>query len=237
MITINNISISYGNEKIINDLHLELNDNCIHGIVGLNGAGKTTLLNAIFGLKNYDKGEILFKNKKLTKKEISYLPTDNYFYPNITGREYLTLFINEFFDTDKWNLLFLLPLDKVIETYSTGMKKKIALFGMLKNDKPVMILDEPFNGLDIETSRIIRSILLKLKEKKKTIIITSHIIETLTNMCDYIHFLENKTIKHKVEKNDFSKFENEIFQSIEEKNKDLINELTKNEIPEKTKNT
>lgn len=237
MITINNISISYSNESIIKDLQLELNDNCIHGIVGLNGAGKTTLLNAIFGLKKYDKGEILFKNKKITKKEISYLPTENYFYPNITGREYLKLFNNKEFDTEKWNLLFLLPLDKVIEAYSTGMKKKLALFGMLKNDKPVMILDEPFNGLDIETSRIIRSILIKFREKKKTIIITSHIIETLTNMCDYIHFLENKNIKHNIGKDDFVKFEEEIFQSIEDKNKDLINELIINETPTNAKNT
>lgn len=237
MISINNISISYGNENIIKDLKLELNDNCIHGIVGLNGAGKTTLLNAIFGLKKHERGEILFKDKKITKKEISYLPTENYFYPNITGEEYLNLFKNKDFDTEKWNLLFLLPLNKVIETYSTGMKKKLALFGMLKNDKPVMILDEPFNGLDIETSRIIRSILIKFKEKKKTIIITSHIIETLTNMCDYIHFLENKNIKYNIGKDDFAKFEDEIFQSIEDKNKDLINELVKNETSINTENT
>ena len=225
MITIKNVSISYGNENVINNLQLELKNDCIHGIVGLNGSGKTTLLNAIFGLKRHDKGEVLYKDKKLTKKDISYLPTENYFYPNITGREYLKLFKNKDFDTEKWNFLFLLPLDKVIETYSTGMKKKLALFGMLKNDKPVMILDEPFNGLDIETSRIIRSVLIKYKEKKKTIIITSHIIETLTNMCDYIHLLENKNIKKNIEKENFKQFESEIFQSIEDKNTDLINEL------------
>jgi ABC-2 type transport system ATP-binding protein len=228
MISIKNLSISYKkNENVIEGLDLQMQNNCIHGIVGLNGAGKTTLLNSIFGLKNHDKGEILFNNEKLSKRLISYLPTENYFYSNITGREYLNLFKNKEFDTEKWNLLFILPLDKVIDTYSTGMKKKLALLGILKKDKPLMILDEPFNGLDIETSRIIRSILLKLKDKGKTMIVTSHIIETLTNMCDYIHYLENGRIKHSIEKNEFKDFENEIFHSIENKNKELINELIK----------
>ena len=228
MISIKNLSISYKkNENVIEGLNLQMQNNCIHGIVGLNGAGKTTLLNSIFGLKKHDKGEILFNKKKLSKRLISYLPTENYFYSNITGREYLNLFKNKEFDTEKWNLLFILPLDKVIDTYSTGMKKKLALLGILKKDKPLMILDEPFNGLDIETSRIIRSILLKLKDKGKTMIVTSHIIETLTNMCDYIHYLENGRIKHSIEKNEFKDFENEIFHSIENKNKELINELIK----------
>ncbi|MCK4662271.1 MAG: ATP-binding cassette domain-containing protein [Bacteroidales bacterium] len=228
MISIKNLSISYKkNENVIEDLNLQMQENCIHGIVGLNGAGKTTLLNSIFGLKKYNKGEILFNNKKLSKKIIIYLPTENYFYSNITGREYLNLFKNKEFDTEKWNSLFLLPLDKIIDTYSNGMKKKLALLGILKKDKPIMILDEPFNGLDIETSRIIRSILLKLKEKGNTIIVTSHIIETLTNMCDYIHYLENGRIKYNKVKYEFEDFENEIFNSIENKNKELIKELIK----------
>jgi len=226
MISINNLSVSYKkNEYVIDGLNLQLQNDCIHGIVGLNGAGKTTLLNCMFGLKKQDKGDVLFGNESLSKKHISYLPTENFFYSNITGREYLSLFKNTDFDTEKWNQLFLLPLDKVIDAYSTGMKKKLALLAMLKNDKPLLILDEPFNGLDIETSRIIRSILLKLKERGKTIVVTSHIIETLTNMCDYIHYLEGGKIKYSVGKGEFKDFENEIFHSIENKNQDLIGEL------------
>jgi len=226
MITIKNLKISYRtNKNVIDLLDLSLSANSIHGIVGLNGSGKTTLLNAIFGLKKFDSGEILSAGQKLTKKQISYLVTENFFYPNITGREYLSLFKNERFLSDKWNELFLLPLDQIIDGYSTGMKKKLALLGILKQDKRIMILDEPFNGLDIETSRIIRSILLRLKEKEKTIIITSHIIETLTNLCDYIHFLEIGKIKFSKDKNGFSAFENEIFESIENKNRQIISEL------------
>jgi len=184
MISIKNLTISYKkNENVIDGLNLQMQDNCIHGIVGLNGSGKTTLLNSIFGLKSHDEGDILYNNEKPSKKSIAYLPTVNYFYPNITGREYLNLFKNKEFDIERWNSLFLLPLDKIID------------------------------------------ILLKLREKGYTIIVTSHIIETLTNMCDYIHYLEGGKIKYSKEKDGFKDFENEIFNSLENKNKGLIDDL------------
>lgn len=227
MISIKQLVVSYQPDNpIIKGLNLKMDENKIHGIVGLNGSGKTTLLNAIFGLKRPVTGIVLFQGRKASKKDISYLVTENYFYSNITGREYLQLFKNKDFLTGKWNELFLLPLDELIDNYSSGMKKKLALMGSLKQNKPVMILDEPFNGLDIESTRILRMILLKLKEQGKTIIITSHIIETLTNLCDSIHFLEEGKIKFSKSKSEFAVFEKEIFQSIEEKNWELIQELT-----------
>ncbi len=226
MITIKNLSISYKKEdRIINALNLSIQDKTINGIVGLNGSGKTTLLNSIFGLLKLDEGEINYKQEKISKKQISYLPTENFFYSYITGREYLNIFRTKNFNENKWNKLFLLPLDQIIDEYSTGMKKKLALLAILKQDKPILILDEPFNGLDIETARIMRSILLKLKEKGKTIIITSHIIETLTNLCDFIHFLEDGKIKYSKEKQEFSEFEKKIFARIEIKNRELIDSL------------
>lgn len=228
MITIKNLDISYQkNKKVIDSLNLTMEENTINGIVGLNGTGKTTLLNAIYGLKKIDSGTINLKEAAITKREIAYLVTENFFYSNITGREYLSLFKNKQFNDDKWNELFLLPLNQIIDEYSSGMKKKLAIIGILKQDKPIIILDEPFNGLDIETSRIIRSILLRLKKRGKTIIITSHIIETLTNLCDYIHYLENGKIKYSKEKKEFAEFEKEIFKTIETKNENLIIELIK----------
>jgi ABC-2 type transport system ATP-binding protein len=226
MITIENLVVSYNKgQNVIDTLNLIISDNTINGIVGLNGAGKTTLLNSVYGLKSIDSGEIKLNNSKINKKEVSFLETENYFYSNITGREYLSLFKNQDYNSDKWNQLFLLPLDTIVDDYSTGMKKKLALMGILKQDKPIMILDEPFNGLDIETCRIIRQILLKLRDRNKTIIITSHIIETLTNLCDYIHYLEKGIIKYSKDKSDFKEFEREIFASIEIKNEELINQL------------
>ncbi|PIY32675.1 MAG: hypothetical protein COZ08_06595, partial [Bacteroidetes bacterium CG_4_10_14_3_um_filter_42_6] len=181
----------------------------------------------LYGLKKPDAGEIRRDGSPLTKKQMSYLVTENFFYSNITGREYLGLFKNQAFDEDKWNQLFLLPLDQIIDGYSTGMKKKLALLGILKQDKLIMILDEPFNGLDIETCRVIRSILLRLREKGKTIVITSHIIETLTNLCDFIHFLEKGVIKISHGKAGFNAFEREIFESIENRNVQMIDDLMK----------
>ena len=88
MITIENLVVSYiKDQHVIDSLNLEFSDHTINGIVGLNGSGKTTLLNSIFGLKNIDSGEIKFNDRKINKKEMSFLVTENYFYSNITGRE------------------------------------------------------------------------------------------------------------------------------------------------------
>ncbi len=226
MITIHNLTVSYPQKlNVIHGLTLSMAKNKIHGIVGLNGAGKTTLLDTLYGMIKPAGGEMLDNQKKLSKKEVSYLLTENFFYQHITGREYLALFQNPEIDIDQWNKLFLLPLDQVIDQYSTGMKKKLALLGVLKQDKPILILDEPFNGLDMETCRIIHLIILQLKEKGKTIIVTSHILETLTNLCDYIHLLEGGKVIKSIERKNFEDFVNQLNLSIEDKNMHLIKEL------------
>jgi ABC-2 type transport system ATP-binding protein len=228
MITINNLSVSYIADKpILDSLNLEIPDNSIHGVVGLNGAGKTTLFNAIFGLKKPDNGTILFNNQSITKNDISYLPFENYFYPNITGREYLSLFRNPDFDADRWNALFNLPLDQIIDEYSSGMKKKLALMGVIRQNRQVVLLDEPFNGLDIEMCRIVRLILLKLKELNHTVIVSSHIIETLTNLCDAISYLEYGKIRFSKSKSEFDTLERDLAQMIDRANVGVIGELMK----------
>jgi len=226
MIIIEKLNVFYERGKsVLKDLSVSLPEGKIHGVVGLNGSGKTTLLNTMFGLKKQDSGTIMYGDNVLNKKDIAYLVTENYFYPNITGREYLSLFKNKTFDMEKWNGLFKLPMDEIIDNYSTGMKKKLAIMGNLKLDKPVMVLDEPFNGLDIEMVRGLRDILLKLKKNGKTIIVTSHILETLTNLCDYIHYLEKGIILTTKDKSGYKSFEKEIFNAIEARNKEVINEI------------
>lgn len=225
MITIKNLTVSYKkNNPVIQSLELSLELERIHGIVGLNGSGKTTLLNTIYGLKKPETGDIFIDGCKSTKRQIAYLETESYFYSNITGEEHLKIFKNTDFDTVSWNELFKLPLRELIETYSTGMKKKLALLAVLKQDKPVMILDEPFNGLDIETARVLRSILLNLKNRK-TIIITSHIIETLTNLCDDISYLQEGKIKYSRSKSEFDEFKQEIYLDIEKRNEEIVAKL------------
>jgi ABC-2 type transport system ATP-binding protein len=225
MITINSLTVSYGAVTVLRNLSLDLSLGQIHGIVGLNGSGKTTLLNALFGLKNNDTGQIYYLGNKLSRKQVSYLVTDNYFYPNITGNEYLALFNNQKFQAENWNTLFGLPLNQLIDNYSTGMKKKLALMGIFKQDKPILLLDEPFNGLDMETTRIIGSILLKLKELGKTVLVTSHVLSTLTHSCDQIHYLETGAIKSSTGRDGFERFENELHTYIEQKNIESINNL------------
>jgi len=224
MIIINDLSVSYQKGiKVINGLNLQLSLNEVHGLVGLNGSGKTTLLNTIFSIIKQENGSITYNNQKLTKKSIGYLETENFFYTNITGAEYLSLFENKNFDLPAWNKIFELPLNNIIDNYSTGMKKKLALLGILKLDKPILILDEPFNGLDLETSKVLQIIILKLKQKQKTIIITSHILESLTSICDTIHYLDNGTIKFSRTKNEFENLEKDIFHNFAKS--EMINNL------------
>ncbi len=226
MIILNEVTISYNkNKKVIDSLDLSLGHNMIHGFVGVNGAGKTTLFNAIYGLKKMEHGYIHNAGKKLSKDQMSFLPTNNYFYSKITAREYLNIFQNKKFDINTWNNLFSLPLDTTIETYSTGMKKKLALLGVLKQNKKIIILDEPFNGLDMETCRIFSSILLKLKENSSTILITSHILDSLTDICDTIHFLKYGKIQFSKNKTDFESLKEEVFNQIDSKTKKIFKSI------------
>ncbi|MDR3094125.1 MAG: ATP-binding cassette domain-containing protein, partial [Bacteroidales bacterium] len=224
--TVNNLLVSHRKGiNIIDSLDVAFQKNKIHGIVGLNGSGKTTFFNAFFGLKKIQKGTIICNNQPVTKNGMAYLPTENFFYSNITGQEYLSLFCNPNFDIDRWNSLFKLPLDQITDIYSTGMKKKLAILGVIKQNMPIMLLDEPFNGIDIEMCRILRLVLLKLKETEKTIIVSSHVMDTLTHLCDFIHYLEDGKIKYSIQKEDFTSFEKEIFSLIDKNNKQIINEL------------
>ena len=225
MLTINDLTVSYGDKIVLEKLQLNLELAKIHGLVGLNGAGKTTLLNAIYGFKTKDSGIVMFKDLPLKRIDVSYLETENFYYSNITGKEYLILFqrLTDGYNLDNWNKIFKLPLDELIESYSTGMKKKLSLMAILKQDKEIVILDEPFNGLDIESSKVLSLIISKLKENGKTIIVTSHILESLTNICDFIHYLDNKVISFTRDKNNFTNLESEIFNEMEAEHKELIN--------------
>lgn len=132
MITIANLSVSYcAGESVLDSLCLDLAEQAIHGIVGLNGAGKTTLFDTLFGLKQPQEGTVSYNGRPLTKKDTAYLPAENFFYSHITGAEYVSLFPCPGFDREAWNALFGLPLNRLIDEYSTGMKKKLALLGII----------------------------------------------------------------------------------------------------------
>ena len=228
MLTIRNLEVEYKKDSLIlKGISLSMEPGKIHGLVGLNGAGKTTLLNTLYGFIRPAKGNILYDDSPLQRRDIAYLEAENYFYPYMTGREYLNLFPagKNDFQLDSWQKLFCIPLDDITENYSTGMKKKLALLGILKPDKPILILDEPFNGLDLESAHILTLILQQLREKGKTVLVTSHVFETLTSGCDYIHHINKGTIARCYSQDQFGMLQQLLYSTIEHQTADQIKEL------------
>ena len=213
MINVKDLSISFNDHKVLKNISIDFEEGLVHGVVGLNGAGKTTFFNVLAKMLKLDSGGIMQNGTALTIEDSAYLETSNFFFSRITGNEYLKIFrqTNTEFNLMALQEYFKLPLDELIENYSTGMKKKLALLAVLKQGKPIFILDEPFNGLDLETNKILEIIILSLKQKQKTVFVSSHIIEPLLTTCDKIHLLENGCFVKTYQKNDFSKIEEDLF--------------------------
>lgn len=211
MIRLENLSKSYGSHEVLQDINLSFEKGKIYGIVGENGAGKTTLFNCIAGLQSY--AGLIHSEGILLKNQLGFLQTDPYFFAKITGREYLQLLCNArnvpVKDLDLQNI-FELPLDQYAETYSTGMKKKLALLGILLQKNDFYILDEPFNGVDIQSNIIITEIIHQLKKLGKTVLISSHIFSTLHDTCDEIYLLKKGQLVKRVLRTEFDQLEQEM---------------------------
>ncbi len=211
MIKVAKLSKKYGKNQILKTIDLEFEKGKAYGIVGENGAGKTTLFRCIAGLETYS-GQITSDFNKL-KDHLGFLPTESFFFSKITGKEYLQLLANarnqKISDIQKVNI-FDLPLNQYAATYSTGMKKKLALTAILLQKNEVFILDEPFNGVDIQSNIMITEIITKLKELKKTIIISSHIFSTLADTCHQIFLMKNGHVIRSVKQQDFDILETEM---------------------------
>jgi ABC-2 type transport system ATP-binding protein len=227
MIAIDNLSVAYGDHRVLDGLSLSLPLQQVHGLVGMNGAGKTTLLNAMAGYVMSAGGSVMMQDRPLRRMDLAFLETENFFYSYITGREYLGLFRvpSGAPGMEEWNRIFRLPLDQLVEGYSSGMKRKLALAGVLMQDRPLVILDEPFNGLDLESSRLLGMIIGKLREKGKTVLITSHILESLTGICDFIHMIAQGKIRFTRTKDQFSNLPEEIFRETDPGHTDLVNSI------------
>ena len=227
MFKINNLSVNYHKDVVLNELNMDFLPGEIHGILGMNGAGKTTPFNSICGIKSIDSGTCHYNGKWISSDDISFMQTSTYFYPYMQGIEYLQLLggSNPDFDPHHWNKIFELPLNQLIENYSTGMKKKLVFIGVLAQNKPVIILDEPFNGVDIESNEKIIQILEYLRKKGAIILLSSHIIHTLTDCCDKVSYLKNGQFSKTYTKEDFSDLKELIKELVSQDVADVIAEL------------
>ena len=211
MIEIKGLSKSYGPKQVLHELDLTLERGKVYGIVGENGAGKTTLFKCIAGLEPYS-GDIYSEWLPL-KNVLGFLSTHPLFLSRITGWEYLKLMCiardKKTEDFEARNV-FELPLDQYAATYSTGMKKKLALMAVLLQGNEVFILDEPFNGVDIHSNLLITEIIHELKAKNKIVLISSHIFSTLSETCDEIHVLKAGRFVKQVLPEDFDALDQEM---------------------------
>ena len=221
-IDVKDFSFSYGKQQVLQDLSLQVDMGSVHGIVGPNGTGKSTLFNCLFSHHRFPEITI----QPGLEKEIAYLQSDTYFYPYMTGMEYLSILSKK---KDKrvishWNQIFELPLQEYIHHYSTGMKKKVALLGVMLLDKQILLLDEPTNGLDLDSCESVYLILERLQAKDKTILISSHIFETLTSSCDRITLMKDGAAST-YEQASFPDLEKIIKCNYQEKYELLLDEL------------
>lgn len=211
MVKISGLNKTYGNNPVLKNINLEFTPGNVYGIVGENGAGKTTLFRCIAGLEPFE-GEIISELNPL-KNHLGLLLTEPFFFTKITGKEYVRLLCNARgktnVDIDNKNI-FDLPLDQYASTYSTGMKKKLAIMAILLQENEFFILDEPFNGVDIQSNIIITEIILKLKALNKIVLISSHIFSTLSDTCDEIHLLRKGDHVKTVQKAAFANLEQEM---------------------------
>lgn len=223
-----NLSKKYGSNQVLNKINLSIEQGSIYGIVGLNGSGKTTLLKCIAGHESHE-GEIIIP-EWLNAKKVSLLETNPLLITKITGWEYLKLICiarkNDFEYFEKANI-FDLPLQEYASSYSTGMKKKLALTGILLQHDDLLLLDEPFSGIDIQSNILIQDLLTKLKSKGSTIIISSHTFGTLENICDKIVHLTKEGKCILLQPDQFGTLEKELSQSIVEEHQQYMDYFIK----------
>lgn len=204
MLNVLNISKSYGNTPAIKEISFHIRPGEILGLLGPNGAGKTTTLSILSGLMKPDSGFVSLSNIQDSneyKSQIGFVSDVISPYDYLTGREYVT-FMGElrgvpsdrinFFIADLSRLLSLeRKIDDLIKTYSKGMRQKITLMGSLVHNPALLIMDEPFTGLDPYSIKSIKDYLKIFTYKGNSIIFSTHILEVAEKLCDRLVIIEN----------------------------------------------
>lgn len=209
MLQINIKNKSYGSKIILKDIDIKIDEAGIYGIIGKNGEGKTTFFKCIMSLSDFE-GSVTKNEKPLIKNQIAWCPTESILYDELTASEF-----SEFYrrllkiEKQETDLVFNIDNNRLIKTFSTGMKKKTYLNAVFQKEYAVYIFDEPFNGLDLESNYLLMNYIKNIS-KKSIVFISSHILESLYINCNKIFLVQNKGIKV-FEKENFLQIENELF--------------------------
>ena len=204
MLSVKNISKSYVNHKALEDVSVDVSKSSIFGLLGPNGAGKTSLIRIINQIINQDKGDILLEGRPITYddvRKIGYMPEERGLYKKMKVGDFL-LFMgklkglsrNQCIDSAKlWfdNLEVSNWWEKNIEDLSKGMSQKVQFISTVLHDPDLIILDEPFSGFDPVNANLVKSNLIRLKGEGKTIIFSTHRMESVDELCDHVAMINN----------------------------------------------
>ncbi|ANO49697.1 ABC transporter ATP-binding protein [Flavobacterium columnare NBRC 100251 = ATCC 23463] len=202
-----------GVNKIIDNLNLVINSNGIYGIVGKNGTGKTTLFKCILGIESYSGLNNSFE--KMNLRNTCWCPTETYLYEDLTVNEFYRFYdklMNINLEDERILVFKDIPLDIQIKNLSTGMRKKMFLNALFQKSYKYYILDEPFNGLDLEANFILWNYIKKISGDS-LILVSSHILDSLVKNCEAIFVLKNGGGKY-FSSNQFNQIEDFLFKSI-----------------------
>lgn len=207
MLEIRNFSKSYRKDrKAVDSLSLEVNKGDIFGFIGHNGAGKTTTIRAIAGILDFDEGDILVdgisikKDALACKRLMAYIPDNPDLYEHLTGIKYLD-FIGDIYEVGKADKESLIKkyadefeltnnLGDAIASYSHGMKQKLAIIGALIHKPKLLILDEPFVGLDPKAAHTVKTIMLQLCKEGSAVFFSTHVLEVAERLCNKIAIIK-----------------------------------------------
>ena len=206
MLKIEHLTKTYGEKKAVDGLSLHIAPGEIYGFIGHNGAGKTTTLKSIAGILRFDEGEITIdgtsvKNDPLAcKKKLAYIPDNPDLYEFMTGIKYLN-FISDIFGVSaddrqarirKYADLFELTNDlaQPIASYSHGMKQKLAIISAWVHEPRLIIMDEPFVGLDPKASHLLKGMMRELCDRGGAIFFSTHVLEVAEKLCDKVAIIK-----------------------------------------------
>src|SRR5579872_5535395 len=213
MLEVRNLIKRYNRIRAVDDVSFTIRPGEILGYVGPNGAGKSTTVKVLTGLIEATDGEIFFRGRKVREdwvgfqRSLGYVPEEPHLYPHLAGREYLQLvgrlrgIPRRALDPriDEMLRLFQLWEDRhsPLASYSKGMRQKVLLSAALLHDPELLILDEPFSGLDVNTALVLRSLLRALADAGKLILYSSHVLEVVEKVCSSVVILrKGKIVAH-----------------------------------------